>query len=212
MSSVMAARQVSRDRALEMLAVVLLGIATVGSAWCGYQASRWNGEESRRAREAGLARIESSRLFTLAAQKVSYDAMVTAQLAQAVAQGDAPLADFYRNNLVRPEFVPYIEAWRDAVAAGETPPPLVENRTYLDEQLGPSREADAEAQAEAARADDAADNSDDYVLTTLIMASALFFAGVTGSFRAPTVRLALLGAAGIVIAIAASRIVDLPVT
>ena len=32
------------DRLLQLIAVVLLGITTVGTAWCGFQAARWNGQ------------------------------------------------------------------------------------------------------------------------------------------------------------------------
>jgi hypothetical protein len=32
----------SNNRQSEMIAVLLLGVATIGTAWCGYQASRWN--------------------------------------------------------------------------------------------------------------------------------------------------------------------------
>jgi hypothetical protein len=208
--SAVAVPRAERDRALELLAVLLLGLATVGSAWCGYQASRWNAEETREARAAGLARIESGRLFTLAAQKITYDAMIAAQLAEATAAGDERLSTFYRQNLVRPEFQPVIDAWQRDVAAGVAPPPLVENQAYVDEQLDPSRALDATAAAATARSEEAASNADDYVLTTLIMASALFFAGVTGTFRAPVVRLGLLTCAGIVLAVGAGRIADLP--
>ena len=72
-----------RDYWFEMIAVILLGIATIGSAWCGYQASTWNGEESRQARNATDYRVEASRLFALGTQKVSYDANIGAQYADA---------------------------------------------------------------------------------------------------------------------------------
>ena len=35
------------DRILEILAVLLLGITTVGTAWCGYQASQWSEAQRR---------------------------------------------------------------------------------------------------------------------------------------------------------------------
>src|SRR5450759_531871 len=38
-----------RERTLELLATLLLSIATVGIAWSGYQAARWSGIEARRA-------------------------------------------------------------------------------------------------------------------------------------------------------------------
>jgi len=210
--SAIAMPRVERDRAVEMLAVILLGIATVGSAWCAYQAARWNGEETREAREAGLARIESSRLFTLAAQQIAYDATLTSQYAQAVASGDDRLVEFYRANLVRKAYLPVLTAWQEEIAAGGNPAsPIIDGGGYIDEQLAPSRAVDATADAATARSADAAANSDDYILTTVITASALFFAGVTSSFRTLFPRVILLALAGVILAVAAARIVDLPV-
>jgi hypothetical protein len=207
-----AERKARLDRAIEVLAVVLLGVATVGSAWCGYQASRWNGEESDAARASATARIDASRLFSLGVQQISYDASVTAQYAAAVAGGNENLQTFIKNNLVRPAYLPVLEEWEKRVRAGETGGGIFQNQAYLDAQAAPSREAEAKDAAFAVKAQEASANSDDYVLTALIMASALFFAGVTTSFRSPGIRVALLATATLVIAVAAARIADLPVS
>ena len=73
----------TRDRLTEMIAVLLLGIATVGKAWCGYQSSRWNSEQQDLGRRASDERVEANRLFGLALQTVQYDANMIAQYAQA---------------------------------------------------------------------------------------------------------------------------------
>ena len=80
------------ERLIEMIAVLLLGIATVGTAWCGYQSSQWNGAQSDLARTASDQRVEASRLFGLATQQVSYDASSVAQYAQAVQTDSATLS------------------------------------------------------------------------------------------------------------------------
>ena len=41
---------------LEIIAAVLLALATTASAWCAYQASRWHSEEALRFNEAMTAR------------------------------------------------------------------------------------------------------------------------------------------------------------
>jgi hypothetical protein len=45
-----------RERTLELLATVLLSLATLGIAWSGYQAARWSGIQSRHYAEANTAR------------------------------------------------------------------------------------------------------------------------------------------------------------
>ncbi len=70
-------RRVGGNRtALEMLAVLLLGVGSVATAWCGIQASRWNGEEARESRDAGINRIDASEAFSLGTQKFAYDANI----------------------------------------------------------------------------------------------------------------------------------------
>ncbi len=146
-------------------------------------------------------------------QQVSYDASGDGAVrAGAVASGNERLQAFIKENLVRPAYLPVLEEWEARIVAGEAGGGIFQNQAYLDAQLAASREAEAQDQAATARAEKASENSDEYVLTALIMASALFFSGVTTSFRVTGVRIALLATATLVIAIAAARIVDLPVS
>ena len=199
------------NRLLEVLAVALLGVATIGSAWCGYQATRWNGEESDLARESSRVQVEAARQFGLATQIVSYDTNTISQYANAAAADNTGLQSFYRETLIRPEFLPILDRWEEQVAAGSTPENLLSDQEYLDAQLAPYRETEAQAEALSLEAQEAGNLADDYVLTTLILASALFFAGLTTSFRVRFARLLLLGGASLLIAYAAARLVDLSV-
>jgi hypothetical protein len=168
---------------LEIIAVLILGITTVGTAWCGYQASQWNGAQSDLARESSDELVEASRLFGLATQKVSYDSTIIANYAIAVQEGDDQLTEFYRKTLVRPDFTATLDKWIAEVRAGGTPTSLFEDTAYLDQQFA------------------------DYQTATV----ALFFAGVTSSFRyLPTHAFLLILALGAV-AGAALRLADLPV-
>jgi hypothetical protein len=203
-------RALRGDRLLEVIAVILLGVATVGSAWCGYQATRWNKEESDAARRAGEASLEASRQFGLATQIVSYDSNMVAQYAQAKAAGNERLLTFFRETLIRPEFRNVLDEWEAQIDAGQTPTNLLEDQDYVDEQMGPFRDAEQRVAAEKTEADEASENTDGYVLTTLLLATALFFAGVTGSFRMRWLRFGLLSASAIIIAVAAARLADLP--
>jgi hypothetical protein len=197
---------------LEVVAVVLLGVATVGSAWCGYQATRWNKEETDLSREAGRASVDAARQFGLATQIVSYDSNMVAQYAQAYAADDERLIEFFREALIRPEFLPRLDEWEAQLAAGETPTNLLDDQDYRDEQLADYRQSQETAAAKTFEADEASENTDGYVLTTLLLATALFFAGVTGSFRLRMLRFGLLSVSVVVIAVAAARLVDLPTT
>jgi hypothetical protein len=201
-----------RDYWFEMIAVVLLGIATIGSAWCGYQASSWNGEESRQARNATDFRVEASRLFALGTQKVSYDATIGAQYAAAYVAKNPGLQQFYRDVLARAEFRPILDQWNAKAAAGDKSfGSLFDDKAYMQAQFGGYQTAETKANAATRLSSEAAKTGDDYILTTLLMAAALFLAGVASSFGSRSARVVLIAASAVVLALAAARLIDLPV-
>jgi hypothetical protein len=112
---------------------------------------------------------------------------------------------------VREKFLPIIDAWTAQVRAGETPTNLLSNQAYIDEQLAGYTKAEAAAEGFTLEAGDASDNADAFVLTALLLAVSLFFAGVTSSFRVTAARLLLMIGAVVTMAIAAGRIADLPI-
>jgi hypothetical protein len=199
-------------RLIEIVTVVLLAMATLGSAWCAYQVTRWNSEEAQRSRQATDYRIDATRQFGLAAQKVSYDASVIAQYAAAYAAGNQKLIDFIRTNLVRPDFAPVLSQFEQQLqAGGSVNANLFENQTYLQQQFAAANDDDAKAAVATAKAEDAGVNGDAYTVNTLLMAAALFLAGVTTSFKTNMVRILLLGVAALTLCYAGARLITLPV-
>jgi hypothetical protein len=199
------------DRVLEVVAVLLLGITTVGTAWCGYEASQWNGQQSDLARQSSDERVEAGRLFGLATQKVAYDSSIIAQYAIAAQAGNTALTDFYRKTLVRSDFLPVLDKWIAEVKAGGTPTNLTEDQDYLNAQFADYKAATAKAEALSAESQQAGNTGDQYVVTTILLAVALFFAGVTSSFRYRPAQAFLLILAIGTVAVAASRLADLPI-
>ena len=199
------------DRFLEVLAVILLGIATVGTAWCALQSQLWSGEADRLENLTAAQRAESNRLYGLATQTISYDVTTVAGYAQAVASGNENLQEFFRASLVRAEFLDYLNTWEQQVLAGEAPRNLLDDDEYLDSVLDPYRAAQDKAESDAKAAEDAGRLGDLYTLSTVLLAVSLFFAGVTASFRSPSLRIALLAACAVTILISTARLADLPI-
>jgi hypothetical protein len=196
---------------VEIVTVVLLAAATVGSAWSAYQVSQWNGIETDGARASAALRLESSQEYLLATQIVAYDASTIAEYSQAVAAGSEDLQEFLLDSLVRPRFRPILEQWRQQYEAGQTPTNLLENQSYLNELFADSRELDAQALAATQRSEEAASNSTGYVQLTLFFAAALFFAGITASFRSRFPKVLLLVAASVTLATAGLLLAGYPV-
>jgi len=199
------------SRLLEVVAVALLAVATVGSAWCAYQASQWNGEQTRLARVSSDSRVEASRLFSLATQTISYDTNVIGLYAQAVATKNTGLADFYRQVLVRKDFLPILDRWEADIAKGVVPPGLLDDPDYINARLAGYNVAIALAEKSSLESEEAGQTGDSYILAALVIAVSLFFAGVTPTFKVRGVRILLLAGSGFTLAYAASRIADLGV-
>lgn len=201
----------SSGRIIEIITVLMLALATVGSAWSAFQVSRWNGVETDSSRASAALRIDASREYSLATQIIAYDAAAVSQYAQAVASDNAELQQFLRETIVRPAFLPILDSWEAQIQAGQLPTNLLQNQDYLDELLAPSQDRDARALAATVKSEDAGDNADDYIRLTLFFASALFFAGVTASFRTRLPKLLLLFGAGLILAIAGALLASYPV-
>src|SRR4051794_12836053 len=99
-----------RDGWVDIAGAVLMAFATVATAWSGYQASRWNGEQATTAGRSNAARIESTRASSLADTQTQIDVATFTQWVDAYARHAPELAAFYRRRF-RAEFAPAVTAW-----------------------------------------------------------------------------------------------------
>ena len=95
---------------VELVATVLLAVATVATAWSGYQSTRWNGEQAKAGGRANALRIESAKAAGLANTQSGVDVATFTQWANAYSLRQTELADFYFKRF-RPEFKPAVDAW-----------------------------------------------------------------------------------------------------
>ena len=89
---------------------VLLAVATVATAWSGYQSTRWNGEQAKAGGRANALRIESAKAAGLANTQTEIDVATFTQWVNAYALQQTELADFYFKRF-REEFRPAVDAW-----------------------------------------------------------------------------------------------------
>src|SRR5690349_7564022 len=57
-----------RERVLELTAVLLLSITTLATAWSGYQAARWSGDQSQKYAQAASVRAKAQQSATTGGQ------------------------------------------------------------------------------------------------------------------------------------------------
>ena len=89
---------------------MLLALATVATAWSGYQSTRWNGEQAKAGGRANALRIESAKAAGLANTQTEIDVATFTQWVNAYALKQTELADFYFKRF-RKEFRPAVDAW-----------------------------------------------------------------------------------------------------
>jgi hypothetical protein len=176
-----------------VLSAVLLALATVATAWSGYQASRWNGEQAKAFSKANSNRIESTRASNLATAQTQIDVATFVQWVDAYAKNETRLANFYFKRF-RAEFKPAVDAWIATkplknAAAALTPFAMPQYKLAAQERAD-RLEREADAWAAKARAN--VGRSTNYVLCVVLFAAALFFAGMSAKLPDRRIRVVLL--------------------
>ena len=200
------------ERVIELFAVLLMSVTTLATAWSGYQAARWSGEQSQNYARASTLRIKSQDQSTAAGQLRIDDLVLFNGWLDARERGDRALAAIYRRRF-RPDFVPAFDAWtaqRPFTSATPVPGPLYMPEYRLPESARAAT-LNASADARYAAGTAAKDNGDDYILSTLFFAAVLFFAGISLRLDWRPLRLAVLGMAAVVLLGGVGYLVTLPV-
>jgi hypothetical protein len=177
---------------IELGAAVLLALATIMAAWAAYQATRWGGEQAQAFSVAGASRTEAAQETTNVGAQVQIDMQLWTAWVVFAAEGNQEAMAFVRGRF-RDEFLPAFDAWLAQVPEGEAPPERpFDMAEYAPAGLARAAESTAEADAAAARGREANQLGDDFVLTAVIMALVLFFAGVGTKFKGHGIRIVML--------------------
>jgi hypothetical protein len=180
---------------LEVVAGILLGIATVASTWCAYQATLWSGEQTRTLADASVKQFESLRRTMTANRESIVDVMTFASFIQAEARKDSGEATYIRKH-ARPEFRPALEAWIAEPTRKGTPFGLPQYHVAEEEAALEIQQAAAK-QIEAANL--ANDTADIFVLHTVVLAMALFLLGAATQVRGNRVQQGMLAFGALVL-------------
>ena len=196
----------------EPVALLLLSLATVGTAWCSFQAAAWGGA-AQGAMNLSTASSRRSAVCQLQSYQMALvDVLLFSQHFNARASSNETLARFYADRF-RGEAKTAFEAWMATQPfenPGAPPHPFVTN-LYQPRLLEEARLADAEGQRHWQQAGEAGRTSRGYVLITVVLASALFCGGTASKFEKRWIRRAVLGLGLAAFVFAAARLLLLPV-
>jgi hypothetical protein len=175
---------------VEVVATVLLAFAAVATAWSGYQATRWNGEQTKAASRTNAIRIEAARAQGLAEAQTQVDVATFIQWVDAFARNETELVTFYRKRF-RPEFKTAVDAWiatkpLENPAAPLTPFAMPQYKLAATEE---AKRLDGEAELSAAEVRRNIQRASNYILGVVLFSVALFFAGMSTKLRDERLRL-----------------------
>lgn len=200
-----------RSSLVEHIAVALLAITAVLTAWSGFEASKWSGEMSISFSRASTQRIEAAREATTAEAARAVDLQVFGIWLEATAGDDDRLAEFARERFTD-HFAPAFDEW---LATRPLRNPDAPRSPFAMDSYVPPGEveaAEADARADDYFADALADNrrGDNYTLLTVLFALVLFFGALSNRFGSPRKSWMILAGAGVLLLVGVGFLVSFP--
>ncbi len=196
---------------VEVAAAVVISVAAAMTSWVGFQAALWDGEQAAHYTQAGAARVQATSAATAAGQLETGDLLMFQGWLSATAQREPELQAFYRQRF-RPEFAGAFEAWlKTEPRTNHAAPPTPFNMPrYHLARLAEAQRLQRQADELFERGQKDNDISDRFVRGTVLLAVALFFGGISQTFKATRVKAALIVVAVIICVISAAQVAHLP--
>jgi hypothetical protein len=198
-------------QALEAIEVTILAMVAIATAWSGYQAARWDSVQAALYGRSSRLRVEGQALDLQANQERIYDAATVVEWLKSEARGETKLAELFERRLL-PEFRPAFEAWKktDPLHNPNAPAGPMLMPEYHSARADEAAQQNQEATELFDQGTRARDNADDYVRTTVVLASVLFLAAMSQKFHAHWVRVALVAIAFLMLCVPLWRLLTLP--
>jgi hypothetical protein len=159
----------------EFAAVVLLSLATLATAWSGYQAALWSGVQSQHYAEASALRVRSSQDSVRGGQLQNLDVVLINGWFNAIESGNPKLASDYRRRF-RPGLRPIFNAWLalHPLTNPRAPPGPTYMPQYAPAPFAAAASLDARADRLFTEGTQAKTNDDRHILSTVFFAAVLF--------------------------------------
>ncbi|MGC5171818.1 hypothetical protein ACLQ2Q_14320 [Microbacterium sp. DT81.1] len=180
------------SEAHELIAVILLSLVAVLTAWCGFESNKWGGDSSVAFSEASAARIEAADYDSQARDARGFDLAVYSQWVLAEANGDTELADYIEARFSE-QFAAAFDAW---MADGQEERGPFQRPEYVPPGTEKAAAAKERADAKQAEALDFNEKGDNYSLMTVMFALVLFLAAIAQRGISPLATRIILGLAG----------------
>lgn len=195
----------------EVWETIILAVATLATAWAGYQAGQWNSIQTAMNIEAYTLQLQAGVLDSSAGKQQLIDVVAFTQWLNATVDGNLTQAAIYEERF-RQEFQLPFNAWQASnplsnADAPTTPFAMPEYRLRLIDDATQLRR---EAETLNIDAAEAGQTADAYTLAVVILAGALLLAGLANRFEWAELRAIVVIAALLVLLYSVIRIIVLP--
>jgi hypothetical protein len=183
-------------RRFEFTTAVVLAAAGLASAWASFQGGLWDKLESEQFASANAHLTESSQLMIRSGQEQAVSAALFLQWLDATSDRQDKRAKIIESHMPV-WFAGEFAAWRERLPKDlESVAPNAQLPRFYGPSLGKAvaaRKASDTARAEARRA---GDNGDTYDIANVVLAVALFLAGITSVLHSRRGKQLVMGLAG----------------
>ncbi|HTZ06617.1 MAG TPA: hypothetical protein VMB53_12835 [Gaiellaceae bacterium] len=200
-----------RDRIITISEAVVLAAVAIIAAWSGFAAAKWSTESSLTLAKASATRTKANRAFQEALTFRVGDATTFNAWFGAYVSGNKN-AERVAENRFRPAYRVAFDAWiaTHPFTNPYAPPGPAYMPQYHPTGQKESVALDRQADAYYHDGETAAKNSDNYIRTTVILASVLFLVGISSHFPIRGVRIGLVSVGVALLLFAAVQIIILP--
>jgi hypothetical protein len=203
----------TKRRWFEPASAILMALATLSTAWCSYQSSKWNGQSSAFATRAARSDQQAALLTLQDNQVAGIQIKLFSDFINARVSGNEKLAQFYSDPFP-PELRAAYDRWMEQKPFENPkadPHPFVP-ALYKARFVDQIRQANADSARDGAEAKRTGNYGAQYLANTVLLAAVLFFAGTSAKFDQRHVRHASFFFAVAAFLFAAARMFMLPVT
>jgi hypothetical protein len=198
---------------VELIEAVILALVAVTTAWSGYQAARWDANQSVLYGRSSRLRVEGQTMEVEANQAKVYDASIVVEWLKSEFHGETKLADFFERRIL-PEFRPAFEAWKktDPLHNPNAPVGPAMMPEYRDARGEEAARKNKEATDLFEQGTRAREIGDAYVRATVGLATVLFLVAMSQRFRSQRIRVMLVAIAFMLLCFPLWHILTLPRT
>jgi hypothetical protein len=196
-------REKHRNRTISIIEASMLAIVAVLAAYSGWAAAKWATESSLSLARASADRAEANAANLDALNTLNFDVTAFNAWFTAYVAGDQAAMAIAAKRFT-PNFQNAFQAWLATNPA--TNPNAPPGPTYMPQYQQPAKAQaaalNAKATAEYTAGEHAGSTSDNYVRTTVYLATVLFLAGLGGHFGYRAIRYGLAGVGTIILGVA----------